>query len=101
MVTVADTGIGIAPEDQGKLFQRFSQVDDSPTRRTGGTGLGLSIARSLVELHGGKIGLLNSEPDKGSTFFFTVPIPTEPETPAPQELPSGEILFFQSMMILR
>jgi CheY-like chemotaxis protein len=90
MVTVADTGIGIAPEDQGKLFQRFSQVDDSPTRRTGGTGLGLSIARSLVELHGGKIGLLNSEPDKGSTFFFTVPIPTEPETPAPQELPSGE-----------
>ena len=90
MVTVADTGIGIAPEDQGKLFQRFSQVDDSPTRRTGGTGLGLSIARSLVELHGGKIGLLNSEPDKGSTFFFTVPIHTEPETPVPQELPSGE-----------
>lgn len=90
MFTVADTGIGIAPEDQGKLFQRFSQVDDSPTRRTGGTGLGLSIARSLVELHGGRIGLLNSELNKGSTFFFTVPIPTEPETPLSQEIPPGE-----------
>ncbi|HOW92060.1 MAG TPA: response regulator, partial [Anaerolineaceae bacterium] len=69
----------IAPEDQGKLFQRFSQVDDSPTRRTGGTGLGLSICRSLVELHGGRIGLLRSEVEKGSTFFFTLPVATEPE----------------------
>ena len=79
LFTVADTGIGIAPEDQGKLFQRFSQVDDSPTRRTGGTGLGLSICRSLVELHGGRIGLLRSEVEKGSTFFFTLPVATEPE----------------------
>jgi len=83
MFTVADTGIGIAPEDQGKLFQRFSQVDDSPTRRTGGTGLGLSICRSLVELHGGRIGLLNSEVDKGSTFFFTLPVAPEPEPVKP------------------
>lgn len=74
MVTVADTGIGIALEDQIKLFQRFSQVDDSPTRKTGGTGLGLSICRSLIELHGGRIGLLKSEVDKGSTFFFTLPL---------------------------
>ncbi len=79
MFTVADTGIGIAPEDQGKLFQRFSQVDDSPTRRTGGTGLGLSICRSLVELHGGRIGLLNSEVDRGTTFFFTLPVTVETE----------------------
>ena len=61
LITVTDTGIGIAPEDQAKLFQRFSQVDDSPTRKTGGTGLGLSICRSLIELHGGRIGLQYSE----------------------------------------
>ena len=90
LVTVADTGIGIAPQDQGKLFQRFSQVDDSPTRRTGGTGLGLSIARSLVELHGGKIGLLNSELNRGSTFYFTLPVPSEPPAKVEQVLLPGE-----------
>jgi signal transduction histidine kinase/DNA-binding response OmpR family regulator len=73
-VLVSDSGVGIAPADQAKLFQRFSQVDDSPTRKTGGTGLGLSISRSLIELHGGKIGLLNSQPGKGSTFYFTLPV---------------------------
>lgn len=80
MVTVADTGIGIAPEDQAKLFQRFSQVDDSPTRKTGGTGLGLSICRSLIEMHGGRIDLLSSEVGKGSVFFFTLPL----EEPKPE-----------------
>lgn len=73
-VLVSDSGVGIAPADQAKLFQRFSQVDDSPTRKTGGTGLGLSISRSLIELHGGKIGLLSSQPGKGSTFYFTLPV---------------------------
>ncbi len=57
-----------------KLFQAFSQVDDSPTRATGGTGLGLSISRSFIELHGGRIGISRSEEGKGSTFFFTLPI---------------------------
>lgn len=74
LVSVSDTGIGISPEDQAKLFQRFSQVDDSPTRKTGGTGLGLSICRSLIELHGGRIGLKSSEVGKGSVFFFTLPL---------------------------
>jgi signal transduction histidine kinase/CheY-like chemotaxis protein len=74
MITVTDTGPGIAEEDQGKLFQRFSQVDDSPTRKSGGTGLGLSICRSLIEMHGGRIGLLRSEPGVGSTFYFTLPV---------------------------
>lgn len=84
MVTVSDTGPGIAPEDQGKLFLPFSQVDDSPTRKTGGTGLGLSICRSLIELHGGRIGLLSSQPGEGSTFFFTLPL-DEGEIIAPDE----------------
>ena len=74
MVTVTDTGEGIAEKDRDKLFQPFSQVDDSPTRKTGGTGLGLSICRSFIEMHGGRIGLLRSEIGKGSTFFFTLPI---------------------------
>lgn len=87
MVTVTDTGPGIAQQDQGKLFLPFSQVDDSPTRKTGGTGLGLSICRSLIEMHGGRIGLLRSEVGKGSTFFFTLPV----ETPdVPEKQPDAE-----------
>jgi signal transduction histidine kinase/CheY-like chemotaxis protein len=73
MVSVTDTGPGITPEDQAKLFQPFSQVDDSPTRRTGGSGLGLSISKHLIEMHGGRIGV-QSSPGKGSTFFFTLPL---------------------------
>jgi CheY-like chemotaxis protein len=72
-VCVTDTGQGISPEDQKKLFQPFSQVDASPTRKTSGSGLGLSICRALVEMHGGKIGL-ESEPGKGSSFYFTLPL---------------------------
>jgi len=70
---VQDTGIGIAPEDIPKLFQRFTQVDMSSTRQIGGTGLGLSIAKALVEAHGGSIGV-RSERDQGSTFWFTLPL---------------------------
>ncbi len=73
LIKVIDTGIGIAQEDQSKLFEPFSQVDASPTRKTGGTGLGLSISRYLVEMHGGRIGV-NSELGKGSTFYFSIPV---------------------------
>jgi len=73
LLSVADTGPGIAPEDQAKLFEPFSQVDASPTRKSGGTGLGLSICRHLVELHGGTIWV-ESQPGKGSAFFFTLPL---------------------------
>ncbi len=78
-IEVTDTGPGIAGEDQHKLFQPFSQVDDSPTRKTGGTGLGLSICRSLMEMHGGDIGLNWSEVGKGSRFYFSLPLPNQPE----------------------
>ena len=85
VIKVADTGIGIDPKNQAKLFQQFSQVDDSSTRRTGGTGLGLSISRSLVELHGGQIGIERSAPGEGSVFYFTLPV-NKDEPPIEEEI---------------
>jgi signal transduction histidine kinase/DNA-binding response OmpR family regulator len=72
---VTDTGYGIAPEDQERLFTRFYRVDNSATREIGGTGLGLSIVKAFVELQGGEVGVV-SEPGKGSTFSCTVPLST-------------------------
>ena len=72
-VSVADTGIGIAAEDQQAIFEEFRQVGSDYARKREGTGLGLALARRLVELHGGTLTVA-SEPGKGSTFTFTIPV---------------------------
>ena len=70
-LSIIDTGIGISPEQQSRLFQSFQQAEASTVRKFGGTGLGLAISKVIVEMMGGKIWI-NSEPNKGSTFYFTV-----------------------------
>jgi signal transduction histidine kinase/ActR/RegA family two-component response regulator len=86
VMTVRDTGIGIAPSKHELIFQPFTQADGSVTRFFGGTGLGLSISRSLVQMMGGRIWL-DSQPGQGSTFFIALPLPAvaapEHTVPAP------------------
>jgi PAS domain S-box-containing protein len=86
---VADTGIGIAPEQRKKLFTLFEQGDGSIARRYGGTGLGLAIVKSIVELMGGEIDV-ESSPGKGSVFFFTITVGKEETVPAEAPLPARE-----------
>ncbi|WP_131111055.1 ATP-binding protein [Sulfuricystis thermophila] len=81
-LSVRDTGIGIAPEVQKQLFERYSQADHTVARRYGGTGLGLAICKRLAELMGGEIGV-ESAPARGSTFFVTLTLPVAETAPPP------------------
>jgi signal transduction histidine kinase len=84
VISVKDTGIGIAPEHQDAIFEEFRQVATHYTQKREGTGLGLTLTRRFVEMHGGRIWV-ESEVGKGSTFTFTLPI-----SPHPFPLPKGE-----------
>ena len=71
-VSVSDTGVGIAPEDQEAVFEEFRQVGTAD-KKAEGTGLGLTLCRKFIELHGGRIGV-KSQAGVGSTFTFTIPV---------------------------
>lgn len=77
-ITVEDTGIGISPEDQKRLFQPFQQLETVLTKKVAGTGLGLNLCKKFIELHGGRIWV-ESEEGKGSKFTFTIPVKTRNE----------------------
>jgi signal transduction histidine kinase len=80
VVEVSDTGLGIAPGDQGRLFDRFFRGENALVMATSGTGLGLPIARQLIEMQGGRLWLQATEVGQGSTFAFTLPLATETTT---------------------
>lgn len=103
-IRVEDTGIGIPEHMLRTVFEKFSQVDASSTRRHEGTGLGLAIASRLVELMGGTVGV-DSELGKGSTFWFTVPLPicrdAEPARPVPIDVTGARVLIIDDNKINR
>ena len=80
-LSVRDTGPGISTTDQAKLFQEFQQADNAITKKKGGTGLGLAISKRIIEMHGGRIWV-ESQPGKGSTFAFTLPVIVERQVEA-------------------
>jgi CheY-like chemotaxis protein len=101
LISVRDTGIGIPRDMQGRIFDRFTQVDASTTRAHGGLGLGLTIVKTLVEMHGGSISANSDGPGSGSEFLVRLPIaepalhvaePAAPRSSAPNALPRFKVL---------
>jgi len=88
MIQVRDTGVGISPEHQERIWNAFEQVDGSYTRKQQGTGLGLALTRRIVELHGGRIWLESAE-GEGSTFFVSLPLHFQPKGDEMPDLISG------------
>jgi signal transduction histidine kinase len=84
VVWVRDSGIGIAPDDQPRIFGEFEQVEHEESKQRGGTGLGLSICRWLIQMHGGRMWV-ESTPGKGSVFYFTLPLASAASLPQPEE----------------
>jgi signal transduction histidine kinase len=90
-VSVKDAGMGIAPENQKKIFENFFQVSNNLTNKTAGTGLGLPLAMSFVELHGGRMWVESAGDGTGSRFFFTLPVrPVLPEAAKNESLPDRQ-----------
>ena len=97
---VRDTGIGIAPAAQGRIFEEFAQADDSRARSHEGTGLGLAIVRRIVRVMGGEVEL-SSKPGAGSVFSFELPVRVEAPNPAPIEVPRGAVVVATQSRVLR
>jgi len=95
VISVEDTGIGIDPDHQERIFGAFEQVDSSYARQQQGTGLGLALTKQIVEMHGGRVWLV-STPGEGSTFSFSLPLLSQDGSEAPDgeslngEAPHGE-----------
>jgi PAS domain S-box-containing protein len=95
---VKDTGIGISPEAQARLFQAFSQADASTSRKYGGTGLGLAISRQLVEIMQGQVGI-ESVPGQGSTFWFTARLARQPEGANGHPVIKGDLVNLRVLIV--